>query len=82
MAPIESHMAMNLASDSVSLSKTFSCHKRVENFQLSLDRGLEIQLGLHVRFVKPSLDILMSFFFSGQILEIAPIFVKLQHSGF
>jgi hypothetical protein len=33
---IESHMAMNLASDSVSPSKPFSFHIRVQNFELSL----------------------------------------------
>jgi len=48
VTPIESHMAMNLASDSVSLSKTFSLHIRFQNFQLSLERGMEIQLGFHV----------------------------------
>jgi hypothetical protein len=33
---IESHMAVNLASDSVSLSKPFSFCIRVQNFELSL----------------------------------------------
>ena len=48
MTLIESHMAMNMASHSVSLSKTFSFLIRVQRFQLSLDRGLQIQLGVHV----------------------------------
>jgi hypothetical protein len=56
---IESHMAMgHLAYDSVSLSKPFSFHVRVQNCELSLVRVLEIQLGFHIWFVKPSVDIM------------------------
>ena len=39
MTLIESHMAVNLASDSVSLSNPFSFRIRVRNFELSLSLG-------------------------------------------
>lgn len=70
----KSHMAMNLACNSVSLSKPFSFRMRFQNFILSRDKVLEIQLSVHVSFVKLYIGIVSNYFLFDMCWKM-PVFI-------